>query len=105
MSFFTKAANVAHKGAVLGLMSVFGYQLWQIGKNTIGTGRIKSSPNQEQQRTYFQELDEKVKEEYKKSNEISDSKARGWYQEDDKSFEQEQRDFKKKLAESTRKGP
>lgn len=98
MSLFTKVADVAHKGAVLGLMSVFVFQVWQIGKNTIGSGRVDAP---RQRNTFFQELDEKIKEEYKKDNEISDSKARDLYQDGDTSFEQEQLNFKKRLADAS----
>lgn len=88
MSLFTKVADVAHKGTVLVLLSVVGFQLWQIGKNTIGSGKIDSPYTKS---TYFQDIDEKVKEEYKKSDNINDSKARDWYQSDDtKSFEEQQ---------------
>jgi hypothetical protein len=103
MSFFTKVADVAHRGVVLVLMSVTVYQAWQIGKNTIGEGRNRTTaPNPT--RAYLKVLDEKVKEDYKKDDETSDHIARGWYHdEDDKSFEQEQREFKKKIEEATRK--
>lgn len=108
MSFFTKAADLAHRGAVLGLLSVFGFQLWQIGKNTIGSGRVDSPYTKS---TYFRDIDEKVKEEYKKSDNINDSQARDWYQSDDtKSFEEQQirpnitrPEFKKQLEESSGK--
>lgn len=35
MGIFSQAANVVQKGTVLGLMSLFGYQIYQIGYNVM----------------------------------------------------------------------
>jgi hypothetical protein len=86
MSFFTKAADIAQRGMVLGLLSFFGFQIYQIGSNTI-KGKV-DSPYMHS--TYFKDVDEKVKEEYKKDNVIDSSEQRDWYQADDNSYMKDQ---------------
>lgn len=79
MSFFARAADAAQKGVVLGLLSVFGFQLYQIGAN-VYSGRV-DSPYMHS--TYFDDVKEKVKEEYTKDNIID---KRDWYQAEDDSY-------------------
>ena len=86
MTFFTKAADFAQRGAVLGLLSFFGFQVYQIGSNSFKG--VVDSPYMKS--TYFKDVEEKVKEEYKKDNVIDSSEKRDWYQADDDSYLKEQ---------------
>lgn len=86
MSLFTKAADFVQRGAVLGLLTFFGFQVYQIGSNTLKG--VVDSPYMKS--TYFKDVDEKVKEEYKKDNVIDSSEKRDWYQADDDSYLKEQ---------------
>lgn len=86
MSFFTKAADFAQRGMVLGLLSFFGFQIYQIGSNTLQG--VVDSPYMHS--TYFKDVEEKVKEEYKKDNVVDSSQKRDWYQADDDSYLKEQ---------------
>jgi hypothetical protein len=83
MSFFTKAADFAQRGIVLGLFSFFGFQVYQIASMTI-KGQV-DSPYMKS--TYFQEVDEKVKEEYRKDNIVD---RRDWYEAEDDSYLKDQ---------------
>lgn len=84
MSGFAKAANFAQKAVVTGLVSVFGYQLYQIGRN-VASGMVEH-PVMES--TYFKDVSEKVSEEYKtKDNKVD---QREWYEEDDSSYLKDQ---------------
>jgi len=83
----------------LGLVSFFGYQVYQIGKNVL-SGKVESPYLHS---TYFKDVEEKVKEEYRKDNLID---KRDWYQaEDDSYLKNEVRpnittpEFKKKYEE------
>jgi hypothetical protein len=99
MSIFTRAADIVQRGCVLGLLSMAGYQCYQIGKFTL-EGRVKS-PYMES--TYFKDVEEKVKEEYRK-DQLTDH--RDWYAENDDSYLKKQvrpnlttPEFKKKQDE------
>lgn len=83
MSVFQRAADIAHRGVVLGLLSFFGFQAYQIAKFTL-QGKVES-PYLES--TYFQEVNEKVKEEYRKDNIVD---RRDWYEADDNSYLKDQ---------------
>jgi hypothetical protein len=73
MSAFTRAADLAQRGIVLGLFSVFSYQAYQIGRN-IRSGIIEHPTMKS---TYFKDVDEKVKEEYENKDGVVDT--RDWY--------------------------
>mmetsp|Transcript_33106 Transcript_33106/g.47003 ORF Transcript_33106/g.47003 Transcript_33106/m.47003 type:complete len:95 (+) Transcript_33106:79-363(+) len=82
MSQFIKTAvNVAHKTTVLGLFSLFGFQLYQVGKNAfIG---IVQKEEEHPQAEYIQTLRDKADEDYKKHYKID---HRDWYDKDDNSY-------------------
>jgi hypothetical protein len=86
MSFFTKAADFAQRGSVMFLLSFFGFQIYQIGSNTLQG--VVDSPYKKS--TYFKDVEEKVKEEYKKDNVVDSSEKRDWYQANDDSYLKEQ---------------
>jgi hypothetical protein len=79
MSVFTRLADMAQRGAVVGLLSMAGYQCYQIAKFTM-EGRVQS-PYMES--TYFKDVEEKVKEEYRK-DQLTDH--RDWYSAEDSSY-------------------
>ena len=64
--FFTKAADFAHRATIVGLLSFFGFQIYQVGKFVYE--RQVDSPYMHS--TYQQDVAEKVKEEYKEDNVI-----------------------------------
>jgi hypothetical protein len=68
------------RGAVLGLLSFFGFQVYQIGA-AVYTGRVDSPYMQS---TYRQQVEEKVKEEYTTKDNVIDK--RDWYQKEDDSY-------------------
>ena len=82
-SIFTRAADVVHKGAVMGLFSFFGFQLYQIGAQVYQ--RQIDSPYMHS--TYFDDVKEKVQEEYRKDNTVD---KRDWYQKEDDSYLKDQ---------------
>jgi hypothetical protein len=80
---FSRVADVAHKGVVIGLMSWFGFQMYQIGSKVYA--REIDSPYMHS--TYFQDVEKKVAEEYRKDNVVD---HRDWYQADDDSYLKDQ---------------
>lgn len=60
-AILSRAADLAHKGFVVGLVSVFGYQLYQIGSKTMA-GQVA---HKTMDSTYFEDVEKKVKEEYR----------------------------------------
>jgi hypothetical protein len=99
MSVFTRIADVAQRGVVIGLMGWAGFQCYQIAKFTM-EGRVQS-PYMES--TYFKDVEEKVKEEYRK-DQLTDH--RDWYAAEDESYLKKQvranitsPEFKKQLEE------
>jgi len=82
-TIFTRAADLAHRGFILGLVSVFGYQCYQIGSK-VYEGQI-DSPYMHS--TYFKDVENKVKEEYRKDNVVD---SRDWYQAEDDSYLKDQ---------------
>jgi hypothetical protein len=68
------------RGAVLGLVSFFGFQVYQIG-NAVWAGRVDSPYMQS---TYRQQVEEKVREEYTTKDNVIDK--RDWYQKEDDSY-------------------
>lgn len=82
-SIFTRLADVAHRGAVLGLLSFFGFQAYQIAAN-VNSGRPLDSPYMKS--TYRDDVRNKVEEEYRKDNIVDSRESRDWYDEDDESY-------------------
>jgi hypothetical protein len=80
---FSRIADVAHKGFVVGLVSVFGFQMYQIGSKVYA--REVDSPYMHS--TYFQDVEKKVAEEYRKDNVVD---HRDWYQAEDDSYLKDQ---------------
>mmetsp|Transcript_32041 Transcript_32041/g.47660 ORF Transcript_32041/g.47660 Transcript_32041/m.47660 type:complete len:96 (-) Transcript_32041:1521-1808(-) len=79
-SFYQKLADVAHRGVVLGLLSVTGFQAWQIYKNVrIGI----TADTMELQENFIKTVQEKADEEYKKKHKID---HRDWYEKEDNSY-------------------
>mmetsp|Transcript_7253 Transcript_7253/g.12625 ORF Transcript_7253/g.12625 Transcript_7253/m.12625 type:complete len:95 (+) Transcript_7253:860-1144(+) len=79
MSFTHHAANLAHKGFVLGLVSLVGFQAYQISKNVMfGVEDSKSHPQED----YIQALRDKADDEYKKYYKVD---HRDWYDKEDNS--------------------
>lgn len=64
---------------MVGLISLFAFQVYQL-RSQIKSG-VVSSPYLRS--TYYEEVDEKVKEEYRKSNIVD---HRDWYDEEDDSY-------------------
>jgi len=98
-AMLSRAADLAHRGFVLGLVSWFGFQLYQVGSNAL-SGRVES-PYLES--TYFDDVEKKVKEEYRKDNLVD---RRDWYQAEDDTYLKDQvranitrPDFKKRYEE------
>jgi len=79
MSAIKKVFDVMHKGAVIGLVSVFAFQVYQIGSKAMSG--VVDSPMMHS--TYHKEVEEKVKEEYRKSNIVD---HRDWYDQEDDSY-------------------
>jgi hypothetical protein len=67
----------------LGLLSVFGFQVYQMGRN-IYQNQV-DSPHMHS--TYFKDVEDKVKEEYEKAHRID---QREWYQAEDDSHLKDQ---------------
>ena len=78
-SIFTRVADLAQRGVVLGLVSIFGFQAYQIARNT--SSGVHDHPVMHS--TYFEDVTEKVKEEYQKDNRVD---KRDWYEEEDDSY-------------------
>lgn len=80
MTFVNTAINVAHKTTVVGLMSLFGFQLYQITTNAyVGIDHSKPHPQKE----YIETLRDKAEEDYKKHYKID---HRDWYDKEDDSY-------------------
>jgi hypothetical protein len=86
MSFATKAADFAQRTVVCGLLSFFGFQVYQIF--TQARRGVVDSPYLES--TYFKDVENKVKEELEKQDTVHSAKMRDMYQEDDDSYLKEQ---------------
>ena len=78
-SLFTRAADLVHKSAVVGLMSFFGYYVYQIGSK-VYESKIDSPYLHS---TYRQDVDERVKQEYAIDNVVDGRNERDWYATDD----------------------
>jgi predicted negative regulator of RcsB-dependent stress response len=82
MSGFTRVADIVQKGAVLGLFSVFGWQVYQIGQNcTEYSQQRRLQKNQHAE--IMQKINEKVQEE---SQPHSVDKIPDRYDRDDDSY-------------------
>jgi actin-related protein len=62
MSAFTRVADLAQKGAVLGLLSVFAYQVYQISEKTTEYSRDQRA-RKNQHAQIMEEISKKVEEE------------------------------------------
>ena len=84
MGYFQKAADVAHKGALFGLASVFCFQLYQLTTKAYkGLDSNNSrSPTYNPTTEYVQEIRQKSEEEYKN---YWKTDHRDWYDKDDNS--------------------
>jgi hypothetical protein len=101
-NLFSKAADVAQRTVVLGLMSFFGFHAYQIFKFT--TAGVIDSPYMKS--TYFKDVEEKVQEDMLKDNEVNDLKQRDMYNDGDDSYLKDQvrpnilrPEFKKQLEQ------
>jgi len=63
MSPFNKLANVAQKGAVTGLFSVFAWQVYQIGAQCTDYARTKKMETKSQHQEIMEVIAKKVEEE------------------------------------------
>lgn len=86
MSFATKAADFAQRTVVCGLLSFFGFQVYQIF--TQARKGVVESPYLES--TYFKDVENKVKEELEKQDIVDNIKVRDMYPEDDDSYLKDQ---------------
>lgn len=88
MSIFQKAADVAQKGAVLGLMSLLGFQVYQIGANLYETKwsnvATMTSPKKNEHTEFMAKISEKVEEESRFKDSIDKIPDR--YDRDDDSY-------------------
>jgi hypothetical protein len=84
MTVLQKAADVAQKGAVLGLMTFFGFQVYQIATKTYeGVDRSKlQSPPSNPTTEYVEEIRNKAAEDYKNYWKVD---HRDWYDKEDDS--------------------
>lgn len=79
MTIFAKVAEVGHKGAVLGLMSLLGYQIYQIGEKVTEKAQSKYHHTE-----MFEKINDKVKEEGRKEKDFTNIPDR--YEADDNSY-------------------
>ena len=80
MGVFNQAANLAQRGVVLGLVSFFGYQVYQIGRN-VSENKVESKYMETKT---FDKIQEKIREEEKFKNDIDKIPDR--YDADDDSY-------------------
>lgn len=81
MTIGVKVANVAHKGGVFGLMTLLGFQVYQIGRNTMEYSKVE---NKYLKTNIFKKIDEKVAEESKDRDNFNSIPDR--YEKDDNSY-------------------
>eukprot|EP00538_Stauroneis_constricta_P003273 CAMPEP_0119555142 /NCGR_PEP_ID=MMETSP1352-20130426/7447_1 /TAXON_ID=265584 /ORGANISM="Stauroneis constricta, Strain CCMP1120" /LENGTH=94 /DNA_ID=CAMNT_0007601857 /DNA_START=66 /DNA_END=350 /DNA_ORIENTATION=- len=81
MTIIQKAADIAQRGSVLGLMSLLGFQIYQITKNA-NEGLRDQQNNDNQQ--IMKQINEKVKEEEARKGSIDTIADR--YDRDDDSY-------------------
>ena len=87
MSIFQKAADVAQKGAVLGLMSLLGFQVYQIGANIYETkwsNVATMTKTKNEHAEFMAKISEKVEEESRFKDSIDKIPDR--YDRDDDSY-------------------
>jgi hypothetical protein len=80
VSVWTRVADGLHKTAVVGLLSFFGYQGYQIGSKVL-EGKV-DSPYMHS--TYREDVNAKIKQEYRERDNVIDQ--RDWYQKEDNSY-------------------
>jgi predicted negative regulator of RcsB-dependent stress response len=83
MSAFTRVADVVQKGAVLGLFSVFGWQVYQIGQQCTEYSQQRRLEKNNQHAEIMKKINEKVQEE---SQPYSVDKIPDRYDRDDDSY-------------------
>lgn len=83
-SIFQRAADVAQKGAVLGLMSLFGFQVYQIGANLYETKWSNVGMKTNEHTEFMAKISEKVEEESRFKDSIDKIPDR--YDRDDDSY-------------------
>ena len=98
--FFQQAADVAHRVVIFGLVSFFGFQVYQIARNT----REGLQDHPLMHSTYHEDVAKAVREDNKKDHTIVNE--RDWYDDDDDTFEKQQiranittPEFKQKLLQ------
>ncbi|KAL3945580.1 MAG: hypothetical protein SGBAC_000320 [Bacillariaceae sp.] len=79
--YTARLANVAHKGGVFGLMTLLGFQVYQIGRNTMEYSKVE---NKYLKTNIFKKIDEKVAEESKDRDNFNSIPDR--YEKDDNSY-------------------
>jgi hypothetical protein len=84
MTVFQKAADVAQKGTVLGILGFCGFQLYQIVTKTSGGFDTSkhNSPPKNPTTAYVDEIRDKAAEDYKNYWKVD---HRDWYDKDDNS--------------------
>ena len=80
MAILSRVADIAHKGSVFGLMTLFGFQVYQTGKNVM-EARVESKYKHTDM---FNKINEKVAEEEKDRNNFNSIADR--YEKDDTSY-------------------
>ena len=83
MTILARAADVAHKGSVFGLMTLLGYQVYQTGRNVMES-RGGGVENKYKHTDMFNKINDKVAEEGKDRNDFGNIADR--YDKDDKSY-------------------
>jgi hypothetical protein len=63
MSALSRVADIAQKGAVLGLFSVFAFQVFQINEKTLEYSRDQAAIKNDQHARIMSEINKKVEEE------------------------------------------
>jgi hypothetical protein len=82
MSVFTRVADLVQKGAVLGLLSVFAYQVYQISEKTTEYARDQRTRDNQHARI-MSEINQKVEEE---SEPYTNDKIPDRYDKEDDSY-------------------
>lgn len=85
MSYMQKAADVVHKGALIGIGTVFAFQLYQLTTKAYGgldSNNPRSPSFEEGKKEYTQEIREKAEDDYKN---YWKTDHRDWYDKEDNS--------------------
>ena len=65
MGVLNRAADVAQRGAVLGLMSLFGYQVYQIGRNVTEKSRETKNVHLDAMQKINKKVEDEEKDRYR----------------------------------------